>query len=112
MRDIICHRRQLLRYALYTAAALPGTILLNNSAQALPDLPELSPDDPAAKTLDYTPDTKLVDKSTNPGHNPGQVCANCSLVINVEGDRRGCAMFPGKSVSVNGWCKAWDAKPS
>ena len=67
---------------------------------------ELSPDDPEAQSLSYTPQS-ITD---------GQSCANCQLYTGSEGEELGpCAIFSyrnstsGKRLLVNsaGWCRSW-----
>lgn len=114
MKNYTCNRRQLLRSTLLSVAALPftGHSLLSTPALAQ-DIPEkLSEDDVGAKALGYLHDSTKIDKTNNPGHQPSQICNNCSLSIGPEGEWRGCALFPGKTINSKGWCKAWSARSS
>lgn len=63
------------------------------------DLPKLDPNDATAKALAYT------HQSTT----DGQTCKNCQL---FKGDAAWgeCAIFPGKEVNAQGWCKSWFKK--
>jgi hypothetical protein len=64
-------------------------------------LPKLKLDDPTAKALAY------IEKSET----PGQWCNNCQLYTGKP-DKAwgGCAIFPGKEVAAEGWCKSWVKK--
>ena len=72
-----------------------------------PQLEPLSPEEPAAKALSYVDDAA---QSDSPQRGSDQFCSNCNLVRSESGSRRQCAIFPGKSVSENGWCSAWVKK--
>ena len=99
-------RRRFLRLASVSAL----TPLLSRIAWA--SAPEaLSEDDPTAKALGYHADAASVDKATNPSFRPGSTCLNCMQFKSGEQDVGSCALFPGKSVSADGWCKAWVKKP-
>lgn len=100
-------RRQLLKGALL---GLAGTQLLPATSHAA-DLPPLSENDPTAKALAYYENAKKVDVKTNPTYKPNQLCSNCVQLQAGTGARRGCNLFAGKSVNVNGWCKVWVQKP-
>lgn len=42
----------------------------------------------------------------------GQTCGNCVQVQGKGNEQwRGCTLFPGKTVHVDGWCVAWSKKP-
>lgn len=104
-------RRRFIRNA---AVAFPvGAIVLEESARAQ-DLPHVTSDDPTAKALFYVENAANVDTS-NPlaaRYEEGQMCANCVQLQGDEGPEwRPCALFPGKAVSIHGWCTAWVAKP-
>jgi len=104
-------RRRFIRNA---AVAFPvGIIALEQTALAQ-ELPHVSLDDPTAKALLYTNDATTVDTS-NPlaaRYQAGQTCHNCVQLQGDDGPEwRPCALFPGKSVNVGGWCSAWAMKP-
>lgn len=42
----------------------------------------------------------------------GNHCGNCNFfqTAQAKGNYAPCLIFPGKSVNVNGWCRAWVAK--
>ena len=111
MRSKNLNRRKFLQHAV---AALPvGAVLLQHEVRAQ-DLPKLEESDPAAAALLYVHDNSEVDTS-NPiaaRFEPSQKCLNCAQIQGEEGPEwRPCGIFPGKLVSINGWCSVWAAKP-
>ena len=70
------------------------------------DLPQLSEDDPMAKSLDYRHDASEVQHAS---YQSGQTCANCALYKpDQAGDGwGGCAIFRGKAVKGSGWCSSY-----
>lgn len=87
-----------------------GTLLLPLAAAPFAahaaDLPALTPDDPTAKALKYTPDAS---KSTDA--KPGSRCGTCALYQGAAGSAQGgCLLFPGKAVKSTGWCSSWTKK--
>ena len=105
-------RRVFLRNA---AAAFPiGAIVLETTASAQ-DLPHVMLDDPTAAALAYVDDVAKIDKS-NPAqarYEEGQMCLNCVQLQGTDGDEwRPCNLFPGKLVSIHGWCSVWAMKPA
>jgi len=94
-------RRQLLKKVAVGAVLIP---LAARTASAA-DLPLVSPDDPTAKALKYTPD---VTKAT--AAKPGSKCANCTLYQGGAAAQGGCLLFPGKAVKAAGWCSSWTPK--
>jgi High potential iron-sulfur protein len=43
---------------------------------------------------------------------PDQKCSTCVQFQGKPGEARAaCNIYPGKSVSQNGWCKVWAKKP-
>ncbi|CEO39514.1 high-potential iron-sulfur protein [Photobacterium kishitanii] len=97
-------RRRFLRL---TAGGIIGLTLGNKiiirSASAAA-LPHLKQDSPQASALKY------VNHSTVKGQN----CKNCLLIRNdnSSSDWQPCAIFPGKTVNINGWCSAYAPKPA
>jgi hypothetical protein len=68
----------------------------------------LAVDDPAAMALDYVENAAQVDGKKYPNYAPGSNCENCLLLQGTAGNNyRPCSLFPGKLVSVSGWCKGW-----
>jgi hypothetical protein len=104
-------RRRFVRNA---AAVFPvGLIALEQTAVAQ-DLPHLDPEDPVAKALLYVEDAADVDTSNALAarYETGQTCANCVQLQGEEGaEWRPCLLFPGKTVSPDGWCSAWVERP-
>lgn len=104
-------RRTLLRSSAMATIAVPCIKLgIQEAAFAQDELPRVSADDPTAVALGYVNDTAEVDAATNPTHAIEQQCANCQLIQAAEGEWRACAIFPGKVVNENGWCKSWVKK--
>jgi hypothetical protein len=64
--------------------------------------------DPAAITLGYVESAAQVDTKKYPKYVQGSNCENCLQLQGSAGNNyRPCSLFPGKLVSVSGWCKAW-----
>lgn len=102
-------RRQLLQGVLAGLAAVPAITLIARDAGAAEAVSET---DPTAKSFGYVTDTSKVVAKTNPTYKPGQHCANCfqykaAKAGATEGE---CAIFGGKLVKANGWCKVWVPK--
>ena len=74
------------------------------------DTEPLSEDEPIAKALGYHVDAANVSKITQPSFKPGSTCLNCMQYKTLTPGTGTCALFPGKSVSADGWCKAWVKK--
>lgn len=102
-------RRTFLTRLALGAAALP---LLQLAPAHAADLPHLSPGDAAAKALAYTESAARIDAKSEPTFKAGSRCATCNFfqAVQASGDYGPCAIFPGKSVNQNGWCRAWAAK--
>jgi hypothetical protein len=95
-------RRQFLTRLLLGGALAP-LLMARASATPVSDTPLLSPNDPAAKPLKYTPDA-----STSKDVPAGNTCANCALYEGSYGSTQGpCQVFPGKQVKAAGWCSSW-----
>jgi hypothetical protein len=64
--------------------------------------------DPAAIALGYVESAAQVDTKKYPKYVQGSNCENCLQLQGSAGNNyRPCSLFPGKLVSVSGWCKAW-----
>jgi hypothetical protein len=102
-----CHgltRRSVLRIltAIGAAAALPSA-----PARAA-EAPHLDVKDPAATALGYVENVAQVDLKKYPDYAKGSNCENCLQLQGSAGNNyRPCSLFPGKLVSVSGWCKGW-----
>ncbi len=90
-------------------AGFAGAVTCTLGRQAVADeLKPLSSDDPMAVALAYSADATSVDATKNPTYKQGNDCTNCMQFKNVDADGFGtCALFPGKKVSSQAWCKAW-----
>ena len=72
------------------------------------DAPRLDVGDPAAVALGYVENAAEVNAKKFPEYSPGSICENCLQLQGTAGDNyRPCSLFPGKLVSVSGWCKGW-----
>jgi hypothetical protein len=68
----------------------------------------LAVNDPTALALDYVENAAQVDRKKYPNYSPGSNCENCLQLQGTAGNNyRPCGLFPGKLVSVSGWCKGW-----
>jgi len=75
------------------------------------DAAHLDVKDPAAVALGYVENASQVDVKKTPGFVPGSNCENCLQLQGTAGNNyRPCSLFPGKLVSVSGWCKGWAAE--
>ena len=100
MSDTNASRRHFLQLA--AASALAPVLAGNGFASEA-----VSESDPTAKALGYKADASSVGDTS---YRQGSTCANC---LQFEAGAEGvgaCALFPGKSVSASGWCKAWVKK--
>lgn len=84
------------------AAALPW----RQAAGAEPTRLDVS--DPAAVALGYVENAAQADRAKYPEYSQGSNCENCLQLQGSAGSGyRPCSLFPGKLVSVSGWCRAW-----
>ena len=68
----------------------------------------LDVNDPAALAVGYVESVAQVDVKRYPEYTQGSDCENCLQLQGSPGNNyRPCSLFPGKLVSVSGWCKAW-----
>jgi High potential iron-sulfur protein len=107
MRNPKIHRRQLLKGVLLSAVGIKALSPQRSDAA----LVKLTEDDPTAKALGYHLDAKKVDVKAFPTYKPTQHCGNCVQLQAGTGNERGCNLFAGKAVNVEGWCKVWVLKP-
>jgi hypothetical protein len=64
--------------------------------------------DPAAIAQGYVENAAQVDPKKYPDYAQGSTCENCLQLQGSPGYvYRPCSLFPGKLVSVSGWCKGW-----
>jgi hypothetical protein len=88
------------------AAALPAALSWHRARGAQPA--RLDVKDPAAVAVGYVENAAQVDIKKYPAYVKGSNCENCLQLQGSAGDNyRPCGLFPGKLVSVSGWCKAW-----
>jgi hypothetical protein len=96
------------RRALLKGGLIAGTFV---PALGLAAMPPLDTKDPMASALAYVEDTTKVDDKASPTHKAEQRCNNCAQYKGAAADARGtCNIFPGKTVTANGWCKSWVKK--
>jgi hypothetical protein len=109
MNEPFSRRKVLKGFALLVGAA--GALRAAPESRAA-DLVHLSPTDPAAVALGYHESVKTVNPKDFPTFQPGQSCSNCLQLQGAAGEAwRPCALFPGKLVAADGWCKVWVKKP-
>jgi High potential iron-sulfur protein len=91
-------------------AAGVAAVLPASRARAA-DAPRLEPRDPAAIALGYSEDANQIDVKKYPSYVKGSTCENCLQLQGSTGPAyRPCSLFPGKVVSVSGWCSGWSAE--
>ena len=106
-------RRSLLKTAVVIApVALTGCASMSREKTGLyrTERPLVQADDPVARSIAYYANTRDV-PSDNPlaaNHDVSQKCSNCVHKRESEGEGRLiCGTFPGRTVSVDGWCGIW-----
>ncbi|WP_295390782.1 high-potential iron-sulfur protein [uncultured Thiodictyon sp.] len=119
------NRRDAVKRMLGAALAIPVINLVgvgSANAQAAVPADAVAANDPTAVALKYSEDATKADRANAVG--PGkpreglpaaeQKCSNCQLLVPGADtpDWQGCTLFPGKLVSVNGWCVSWTVKPA
>ena len=102
-------RRGFLARLAVASLALPFLGALSARAE---NPPQLSPNDPAAKTIGYTEDASKVDAKKDPLFKPNSRCANCTFFQSAQakGENAPCTIFANQMVVGKGWCRAWSAK--
>jgi hypothetical protein len=101
-------RRELIKN-LSLAAGLSAALPWRETRGAAPE--KLDVKDPAAAALGYVENASQVDTKKYPAFVKGSTCENCLLLQGSAGNNyRPCSVFPGKLVSVSGWCKSWAAE--
>ncbi|HEY3850328.1 MAG TPA: high-potential iron-sulfur protein [Steroidobacteraceae bacterium] len=102
-------RRNVLKTLVLGAAAAAG--LTTRPSRAGESGQRLDVHDPAAVALGYVENAGQVDTKKFPKFVPGSNCDNCLQLQGKPGnDYRPCGLFPGKLVSVSGWCSGWTAE--
>jgi High potential iron-sulfur protein len=101
-------RRSLMK-KLAMAAAVTAVLPPRRSRAAEP--PRLDAKDPAAVAVGYVEDARQIDAKKYPAYIKGSNCENCLLLQGSTGSHyRPCSLFPGKAVSISGWCSGWTAE--
>jgi len=113
----ITRRKLLQTAAVLTPIAMTGCATAGRDGvhDVLPDSePPVRTTDPVARSLAYYSDTRDVaaDNPLAATHDVTQSCSNCvhsrdSLDADRGSRRLECPMFPGRSVSKQGWCSIW-----
>jgi high potential iron-sulfur protein len=97
--------RRLLVKNLSLTAASAGLFSLRSRGD---ELKRLDVKDPTAVALGYVESASQVDLKKYPDYAQGSNCENCLQLQGSAGNNyRPCSLFPGKLVSVSGWCKGW-----
>ena len=110
MNDPFFYRTGLTRRALVRNLSIAA-----GAAAALPTMQSLAAEpkrldvkDPAAMALGYVENVAQIDIKKYPDYAKGSNCENCLQLQGSAGNNyRPCSLFPGKLVSVSGWCKGW-----
>ncbi len=98
--------RRLLLQNLSWTAGLSAAVAWRPSSALEPN--RLDVKDPAAIAQGYVENASQVDLKKFPQFVQGSNCENCLLLQGSAGENyRPCSLFPGKLVSVSGWCKSW-----
>jgi hypothetical protein len=85
-----------------------GAAALASGRAGAADAARLDVKDPAAIALGYVENAAQVDLKKYPDYAAGSNCENCLQLQGTAGNNyRPCGLFPGKLVSVSGWCKSW-----
>lgn len=92
-------------------AAAAAVVMLPSRRAWSEAQPHLDVKDPAAVALGYVENADHVDMQKYPTYTKGSSCDNCLLLGGGAGPNyRPCNLFPGKLVSVGGWCSGWTAE--
>ena len=104
-------RRDLLKKGSFVLVSLAAVTRAVHSHAKDKALPHLAEDDAQAKALGYRHDSKQVEARKYSNYRLGQDCDDC---VHYKGSKREawgpCDIFPGKAVSVKGWCAAFQPK--
>lgn len=98
-------RRGFVKGAAGVVAAVPVAAIFSSREAAASDLPHVAEDDAQAAALGYKHDA-----SESDGAGKDQICSGCQLWTGGDAEWGPCAIFPGKAVNANGWCRSWVAK--
>ena len=111
-------RRDAVKVMLGTAAAIPMINLVGfGTARAAAPANAVAADDATAVALKYHANAAESERvaAARPGLPPEeQHCANCQFMqadaAGATDEWKGCQLFPGKLINVNGWCASWTLK--
>jgi hypothetical protein len=93
------------------ALAAGAAAILPSRATSGAEPQRLDVKDPAAVALGYIENVARLDVKKYPAYVKGSSCENCLLLQGSGGAAyRPCSLFPGKVVSVGGWCSGWTAE--
>ena len=93
------------------AIAAGAAAVLPHRTSNAGELQRLDVKDPAAKARGYVENAEQLDVKKYPSYVKGSTCENCLLLQGASGaNYRPCNLFPGKVVSVHGWCSGWAAE--
>ena len=114
MKDLLSRREALKSLACGAGALLAaGAVVADAAKPAATGPPHVGAGDPMAVALAYVENAQNIDAKKTPGYKPGQKCSNCLQSKGKDGDAwLGCALFPGKLVSAEGWCRGYAPKPA
>jgi hypothetical protein len=105
-RAMLEARRAMLKTSGFAAA---GLLLAWRTPAASAE--RLNVKDPEAAALGYVENSGQVDVKKYPTYIKGSNCENCLQLQGTPGNNyRPCSLFPGKLVSVSGWCSGWAAE--
>lgn len=68
--------------------------------------------EPAAKSIGYVANARMVDAKANPGYKRSQTCATCAFIKFGTGRQRACSIIGDRLVESAGWCKLWKLRGS
>ena len=108
-------RRDAVKLMVGTAVAIPVINLMGvGVARAAAPANAVAADDPTAAALKYSQDAAQADRAGAARRGlpaDQQHCANCQFSAASDNPEwLSCTLFPGKLVSVNGWCSSWTMK--
>jgi hypothetical protein len=93
------------------AIAAGAAAVLPHRTSSAAEPQRLDVKDPAAKARGYVENAEQLDVKKYPSYVKGSTCENCLLLQGASGaNYRPCNLFPGKVVSVHGWCSGWAAE--
>lgn len=99
-------RRTVVKNLAFAAGAVALSYQATNAAE-----PRLEVKDPAAMARGYVEHADQINVEKYPSYVKGSTCENCLLLQGSSGaNYRPCSLFPGKVVSVDGWCSGWTAE--